>query len=57
MDLALLPANDPDGFAKVDLRMAGRMHQRHEHLPGSLAPASHVILHDRDAAREAVLVP
>ena len=57
MDLALRPADDPDGLPKVDLGMSRRMHQRHEHLPRSLTPACHVVLHDRDAAREAVLVP
>jgi len=33
------------------------MNQRDEHLLGSLPPARNVILHDRDAAREAVLIP
>ena len=46
-----------DRLAEVDLRVPRRMHQRHEHLLGPLPPAGHVVLHDRDAAREAVLVP
>ena len=37
--------------------MARRMHQRHKHLLSPLTPAGHVILHNRDAAREAVFVP
>src|SRR5271154_4709356 len=37
--------------------MTRRMHQRHEHLLSPLMPASHVILHNRDAACEAVFVP
>ena len=57
MDLALHPADDRDRLPKIDLGMSRRMRQRHEHLLGSLTPASHVILHDRYAAREAVLVP
>jgi hypothetical protein len=33
------------------------MHQRHEHLLSPLTPAGHIILHNRDAACEAVFVP
>ena len=57
VDLALHTADDAERFAKVGLRMSRRMCQRNEHLPGPLTPASHVILHNRDAARKAVLVP
>ena len=51
------PPMTADRLAEVCLRVPRRMHQRHEHLLGPLPPASHVVLHDRDAAREAVLVP
>ena len=57
VDLALHAADDADRLAEVGLRMPRRMHQRHEHLLRPLPPAGHVVLHDRDAAREAVLVP
>jgi hypothetical protein len=43
--------------SKVGLGMPRRMNQRHEHLLSPLPPAGHVILHDRDAAGEAVLIP
>jgi hypothetical protein len=57
MDLALHAADDADGFAKVDLGMSRRMPQQHKHLLSPLTPAGDVILHNREAAREAVLVP
>ena len=57
VDLALHAADDADGFAKVDLGMSRRMLQRHKHLLSPLTPAGDVILHNREAAREAVLVP
>ena len=56
VDLALDAADHADGFAEVRLGMSWRMHQRHEHLLRPLAPARNVVLHDRDLAREAVLV-
>ena len=56
VDLALHATDDPDRLAEVGLGMPRRMHQRHEHLLRPLPPARHVVLHDRDAAREAVLV-
>ena len=56
VNLAFDALDDADGLAKVHLGMARRMHQRHEHLLRSLPPTGHVVLHDRDAAREAVLV-
>src|SRR6202521_2528107 len=37
--------------------MSRRMQQRNEHLLRPLMPAGHVILHNRDAARDAVFVP
>ena len=57
VDLALHAADDADGFAKVDLGMSRRMLQRHKHLLSPLTPAGDVILHNREAAREALLVP
>src|SRR5450759_158245 len=57
MDLALDATDDADGFTKVCLSMPRRMHQRHEHLFRPQPPAGHIILHNRDAACEAVLVP
>ena len=57
VDLALDATDDADGFTKVCLGMPRRMHQRHEHLLRPLPPTRHVILHNRDAACEAVLVP
>ena len=57
VDLALHPADDPDRFTEVRLGMPGRMHQRHEHFLRSLPTKRDVILHDRDTARKAVLVP
>ena len=56
VDLLLDAADHADRLAEVGLGMARRMHQRHEHLLRPLPPARHVVLHDRDAAREAVLV-
>ena len=57
MDLALDATDDADGFTKVCLSMPWWMHQRHEHLLRPLPPTRHVVLHNRDAACEAVLVP
>src|SRR5215207_6102821 len=57
VDLALYATDDSDGFTKIGLSMPRRMHQWHEHLLRPLMPAGHVILHNRDAAREAVFVP
>lgn len=41
-------------FAKICLRFARRMGQRHEHLPGAQLFATNIVLHDRVAARESV---
>src|SRR5271167_164251 len=57
VDLALYTTDDADRFTKVCLSMPRRMHQRHKHLLSPLTPAGHVILHNRDAACEAVFVP
>jgi len=56
MRLLLHPADDHDGFAKIRLRMPRRMRQRHEHLPPAALPLAHVILDDRVAAGEPVLI-
>jgi len=57
MNLALDATDDANGFTKICLSVPRRMHQRHEHLLSPLTPAGHVILYNRDAACEAVLVP
>ena len=54
--LALDSADDYDGFAEVGLRVAGRMRQWHEHLLSAKLLLAHVVLDDRVAAREGVLV-
>ena len=51
------PPMTPMASPKSAWRMPRRMHQRHEHLLSPLMPASYVILHNRDAACEAVFVP
>src|SRR3954471_20156908 len=56
VDLALDTTDDADRLTEIGLRMPRRMHQRDEHLLRSLPPAGHVILHDRDPTREAVLI-
>ena len=56
VDLALDPADDAQRFAKIHLGMARRMCEGHKHLPLSLAGAADVVLHDRNPAREAMLV-
>ena len=43
-------------LAKVGLRMAGRMRQRHEHLLPTLIPLAYVVLDDRVAAGETALI-
>jgi hypothetical protein len=57
VDLAFDATEDSDGFTKVYLSMPRRMLQRHEHLLSPPMPASHIILHNRDAPCEAVFVP
>src|SRR5258705_1331479 len=56
MELALHAINEPDRLSEVGLRVSRWMHQRHEHLLRSLPPAGDIVLHNRDATREAVLV-
>ena len=45
------------GFAEVGLRLARRVGQRDEHLLAADLRRAHVVLHDRVAARIAVLGP
>ena len=56
VDLALDATDDANGFTKVCLSMSWRMRQRHEHLLRPLPPASNIVLHDRYAAREPILI-
>src|SRR4030088_2982531 len=56
VDLALDATDDADGFTKVCLSMPRWMHQRHKHLLRPLPPASDIVLHDRDAARDPMLI-
>ena len=57
VDLALDATNDTKRFTKVDLSVAGRMLQWHEHLTRFRSRRfGNVVLHDRNTAREAVLV-
>src|SRR4030081_204162 len=56
VDLALNATDDADGFTKVCLSVPWRMHQRHEHLLRPLPPAGDIVLHNRNAAREPILI-
>jgi len=53
----LKPANDDQSFAKISLRMARRMIQRHKHLFAAALLAANVILHNRIAAGEPAFGP
>src|ERR1035437_3592128 len=55
VDFALYAADDANGLTKVYLSMPRGMRQRHEHLLRPLTPVGHVILHNRDPARKALL--
>jgi hypothetical protein len=55
VDLAALASDHRHRLAEVDLRMAGRMDERHEHLPHPLPPLADVVLHDRIATGKAML--
>ena len=57
MQLHPRAADDRDAFAEIDLRVARRMRERHEHFPRPGARQSHIVLHDCLAARKSVLVP
>src|SRR6056297_1512838 len=56
MRLLLDAADDDHCLAEVGLGMAGRMRQRHEHLAAAPFPLPHIVLHDRVAAAEAMLI-
>ncbi len=55
--LPLDPSDHNQRLTEIGLAVAGRMHERDEHLPCAQATLTNVFLHDRVAAREAVLVP
>ena len=57
VDLPLHPADLRQRLAKVDLRMSRIMAQRHEHLALPQPTLVHIVLHDRQPAGVAVLVP
>ena len=57
MRLLLDAADDDHRLAEIGLGMTRRMRQRHEHLPAAPFALAHVILDDRVAAGEPVLVP
>jgi hypothetical protein len=50
-------ADDGDAFAEIDLRMTGRMRERHEDLSRPRARQPHIVLHHRTAGGEGVFVP
>jgi hypothetical protein len=54
--LLLHTGNHHQRFAEVGLRLTRGMGQRNKHLPAANLFATHIVLHDRVAAREAVLV-
>ena len=56
MDLALDTTDDPKRFPEVDLGMARRMQQRHEHLSDTHAGATYITLHRRIATIKTMLV-
>ena len=56
MGLLFNAADHHHGLTEIGLSMAGRMAQRHEHLPPTPLLFAHVILDDRIAAGEAVLI-
>ena len=53
--LLLHAGNYNQRLAKIHLRLARCMRQRHEHLPAANLFATHVVLHDRVVARESML--
>ena len=55
--LLLDAADNHNRLAEIGLGVPGRMGQRHKHLPAAPFALPHVILHDRVAAGETVLVP
>ena len=57
VDLPFHTADLRQRLAEVDLRMSRIMAQRHEHLPLPQPTLVHIVLHDRQPAGVAVLVP
>ena len=57
VDLLLHTADLRQRLAEVDLRMARIMAQRYKHLALPQPALVHIVLHDRQPASEAVLVP
>ena len=57
VDFPFNPADLRQRLAKVDLRMPRIMAKRHKHLPLPQPALVYAILHDRQPAGEAVLVP
>ena len=57
VDLLFLAPDHRRRLAEVDLGMTRRVRQRHEHLPRPPPALAHVVLDDRVAAREPVLLP
>ncbi len=57
MCLPFDPIDDDQRLAEIGLSMPRWMGQRHEHLAASPLMLAHVILHDRVAAGEAMLIP
>ena len=56
VDLALDTTNHCKCLTKVSLGMTRRMRQGHEHLPLTLSGRKDVVLHDREAAGEIMLI-
>lgn len=56
MRFPLNTAYDDDGLAKIGLGVPGWVRQRHEHLTATPFALPHIILHDRVAADETVLI-
>ena len=56
VDLAFHPGDLRQRLAKIHLRVARIVPQRHEHLAMPQPPRQHVVLYDRDPAGVAVLV-
>jgi hypothetical protein len=55
--LAFHSGHDHPGFSEVRLRFSRSVPQRHQHLPGPYAVQTHIVFHDRVAARVDVLSP
>ena len=56
VDLALDPGDLRQHLAKIHLRVAGIMPQRHKHLAVPQPAHTHIVLNDGDAASVAVLI-